>query len=93
MGSFAKPAPCGQEFNFTDLWVSGLDHIEPLPDGMYRLSFFRNDMNWDGSIMRCPSERDVILSGEAMMDAVKQFIVFMGCGVHMHADGQIELMP
>lgn len=57
----------------SDMWVSGVKRIEPLPDGLYRLVLYRNHLLQDRQLVEEPTEWDLVMSNQAIVDAISKF--------------------
>jgi hypothetical protein len=89
MGSVARPP--ARNIRSTDVFVSGLDSIEHLDDGMVRLLLYSHKII-EGTLVRVPAPCDLVMPRDALTDGIAVALPETGRYVFVNAGGRLALM-
>ena len=75
----------------SDLYITGLDHIEPMVGGMLRFVLYVDRFRPDGTKERMPADFDVVMSKDMLPDAIGKALAAIGRAMFSREDGAVAL--
>lgn len=72
--------------------ISGLDHIEPIGNGMVRLVWYVNRQGEGGTPERAPTKFDTVVPESALAGILGEIVAAISRSVFVKPDGSVTLL-